>query len=72
LIEKDATAEVTVDLEAREVRAEGITASFELDENSRWRLLNGLDDISITLQNEADIAAYEAGRPSFKPRTLPV
>ncbi len=70
LIEKDATAEVTVDLEAREVRAEGITASFELDENSRWRLLNGLDDISITLQNEADIAAYEAKRPSFKPRTL--
>ncbi|KMS75545.1 isopropylmalate isomerase [Streptomyces viridochromogenes] len=70
LSEKDPQAEITVDLEAREVRAEGITASFELDENSRWRLLNGLDDISITLQNEADIAAYEAKRPSFKPRTL--
>ncbi|MFF7871626.1 3-isopropylmalate dehydratase small subunit, partial [Streptomyces qaidamensis] len=52
--------------------AEGITASFELDENSRWRLLNGLDDISITLKNEADIAAYEAKRPAFKPQTLPV
>ena len=61
---------ITVDLQAREVRAEGVTASFELDENSRWRLLNGLDDISITLQNEADIAAYETKRPSFKPRTL--
>jgi 3-isopropylmalate/(R)-2-methylmalate dehydratase small subunit len=70
LTEKDAQAEVTVDLEAREVRAEGITASFELDENSRWRLLNGLDDISITLQNEPDIAAYESTRPVFKPRTL--
>ncbi|MFE7272338.1 3-isopropylmalate dehydratase small subunit [Streptomyces sp. NPDC057623] len=70
LTEKDPQAEITVDLEAREVRAEGVTASFELDENSRWRLLNGLDDISITLQNEADIAAYEAKRPSFKPRTL--
>ncbi|MFC8245552.1 3-isopropylmalate dehydratase small subunit [Streptomyces chartreusis] len=70
LTEKDPQAEVTVDLEAREVRAEGITASFELDENSRWRLLNGLDDISITLQNEDDITAYEAKRPSFKPRTL--
>ena len=70
LTEKDPEAEITVDLEAREVRAEGITASFELDENSRWRLLNGLDDISITLQSEADIAAYEAKRPSFKPRTL--
>jgi 3-isopropylmalate/(R)-2-methylmalate dehydratase small subunit len=72
LTERDPQAEITVDLERREVRAEGITASFELDENSRWRLLNGLDDISITLKNEADIAAYEAKRPAFKPRTLPV
>ncbi|MFE9451166.1 3-isopropylmalate dehydratase small subunit [Streptomyces sp. NPDC006739] len=72
LTERDPQAEITVDLEKREVRAEGVTASFELDENSRWRLLNGLDDISITLQNEADIAAYEAKRPSYKPRTLPV
>ncbi|MFI5822598.1 3-isopropylmalate dehydratase small subunit [Streptomyces rishiriensis] len=72
LSEKDPQAEITVDLEAREVRAEGITASFELDENSRWRLLNGLDDISITLRNEGDIATYEAKRPSYKPRTLPV
>ncbi|MFF3560183.1 3-isopropylmalate dehydratase small subunit [Streptomyces sp. NPDC002574] len=72
LTEADPTAEITVDLEAREVRAEGITAPFELDDNARWRLLNGLDDISLTLQNEADIAAYEAGRPSFKPRTLQV
>ncbi|MEV6208108.1 3-isopropylmalate dehydratase small subunit [Kitasatospora sp. NPDC051914] len=72
LTEADPTAEITVDLEAREVRAEGVTASFELDDNVRWRLLNGLDDISITLQNEADIAAFEATRPSFKPRTLPV
>ncbi|WP_338895900.1 3-isopropylmalate dehydratase small subunit [Streptomyces sp. TG1A-60] len=72
LAEKDPQAEITVDLQAREVRAEGITASFELDENSRWRLLNGLDDISITLQNEADIATYEAKRPSYKPRTQKV
>jgi 3-isopropylmalate/(R)-2-methylmalate dehydratase small subunit len=72
LAEKDPQAEITVDLEAREVRAEGITAAFELDENARWRLLNGLDDISITLQNEGDIAAYEAKRPSYKPKTLQV
>jgi 3-isopropylmalate/(R)-2-methylmalate dehydratase small subunit len=72
LTERDPQTEITVDLVAREVRAEGVTASFELDENSRWRLLNGLDDISITLRNEDDIAAYEARRPSFKPRTLPV
>ncbi|GAB2759960.1 3-isopropylmalate dehydratase small subunit [Streptomyces bullii] len=72
LTERDPQAEITVDLVAREVRAEGITASFELDENSRWRLLNGLDDISITLRNEEDIATYEARRPSFKPQTLQV
>ncbi|MFD8938756.1 3-isopropylmalate dehydratase small subunit [Streptomyces sp. NPDC059578] len=70
LTETDPQAPVTVDLEAREVRAEGVTAAFELDENSRWRLLNGLDDISITLANEPDIASYEARRPSYKPRTL--
>jgi 3-isopropylmalate/(R)-2-methylmalate dehydratase small subunit len=72
LVEADPTAEVTVDLEQRQVRAQGVEAGFELDENVRWRLLNGLDDISITLQQEEDIAAYEAKRPSFKPRTLPV
>jgi 3-isopropylmalate/(R)-2-methylmalate dehydratase small subunit len=72
LVEADPQAEVTVDLEAREVRARGVNAPFELDENVRWRLLNGLDDISITLQQEADIAAYEAGRPAFKPTTTPV
>ncbi|MFD5497121.1 3-isopropylmalate dehydratase small subunit [Streptomyces sp. NPDC001812] len=71
LTEADPTAEITVDLQAREVRAGSITAPFELDENSRWRLLNGLDDISITLQSEADIAAYEAKRPSYKPQTIP-
>ncbi|AXI79581.1 3-isopropylmalate dehydratase small subunit [Peterkaempfera bronchialis] len=72
LVEADPTAEITVDLEARQVRAEGVTADFELDENVRWRLLNGLDDIGITLGHEDDIAAFEASRPSFKPRTLPV
>ncbi|MER5641210.1 3-isopropylmalate dehydratase small subunit [Kitasatospora sp. NPDC002227] len=72
LTEADPTAEITVDLQAREVRAEGITAGFELDDNVRWRLLNGLDDIGITLGEEAAIAAFEQTRPSFKPRTLPV
>ncbi|QQC91592.1 3-isopropylmalate dehydratase small subunit [Streptomyces alfalfae] len=70
LTESDPQAEVTVDLEDRQVRAAGITADFDLDENARWRLLNGLDDISITLRNEQDISAYESGRPSYKPRTV--
>ena len=70
LVEADPSTEVTVDLEAREVRTGDLTASFELDENVRWRLLNGLDDIGITLQQEAEIAAFEATRPSFKPSTV--
>ncbi|RKN38822.1 3-isopropylmalate dehydratase small subunit [Streptomyces hoynatensis] len=69
LTEADPGAEVTVDLVERKVTAEGIEAPFELDENARWRLLEGLDDISITLQNEEAIAAFEAGRPAYKPRT---
>jgi 3-isopropylmalate/(R)-2-methylmalate dehydratase small subunit len=70
LVEQDPTAEITVDLQDRQVRAEGITADFELDENARWRLLNGLDDIGITLQNEDAISTYESSRPSHKPSTL--
>ncbi|RSS63959.1 3-isopropylmalate dehydratase small subunit [Streptomyces sp. WAC07061] len=70
LTEADPTAEVTVDLVDRKVRAEGIEAEFELDDNARWRLLEGLDDISLTLQNEADIDAYESRRPAFKPSTI--
>jgi 3-isopropylmalate/(R)-2-methylmalate dehydratase small subunit len=72
LTEADPTAEITVDLVARQVRAEGITESFDLDDNARWRLLEGLDDISLTLANEPDIAAYEARRPSYKPSTVQV
>ncbi|HET7433064.1 MAG TPA: 3-isopropylmalate dehydratase small subunit [Nocardioides sp.] len=67
-------ATVTVDLEARTVRAgEGpgaIEDSFDIDDYTRWRLLEGLDDIGITLGHADDIAAYEASRPSFKPATL--
>jgi 3-isopropylmalate/(R)-2-methylmalate dehydratase small subunit len=69
LAEADPDAGVTVDLRARKVLARGVEAAFELDDNSRHRLLEGLDDIGITLKNEADIAEYESGRPSFKPRT---
>ena len=72
LVEADPTTEITVDLEAREVRAPGVTAGFELDENVRWRLLNGLDDISITLQQESEISVFEANRPGFKPTTVPL
>ncbi|MGW8380775.1 3-isopropylmalate dehydratase small subunit [Streptomyces sp. ODS28] len=69
LAEADPATEVTVDLVRRKVVAPGIEADFELDENARWRLLEGLDDISLTLKNEGAIAEYEASRAAFKPRT---
>ncbi|GAA2631768.1 3-isopropylmalate dehydratase small subunit [Streptomyces axinellae] len=71
LTEDDPAAEVTVDLVGRKVLAPGVEADFELDENARWRLLEGLDDISITLKNEDTIVDFEASRAAFKPRTLP-
>jgi 3-isopropylmalate/(R)-2-methylmalate dehydratase small subunit len=70
-LENNPGAEVTVDLVARVVRAGEIVAAFEIDDYTRWRLLEGLDDIGLTLQHEEDITAYEATRPSFKPLTLP-
>ncbi|HJQ05979.1 MAG TPA: 3-isopropylmalate dehydratase small subunit [Nocardioides sp.] len=69
LIEADPTTQVTVDLESRTVKAGDLTAEFQIDDYTRYRLLNGLDDIGITLGNEADIAAYEQNRPTWKPLT---
>ena len=73
LLESEPGATVTVDLEARTVRAgegpDAIEDSFDIDDYTRWRLLEGLDDIGITLGNEADITTYEATRPSWKPAT---
>ena len=69
-LEANPGAEVTVDLESKTVRAGDIEAPFAIDDYTRWRLLEGLDDIGITLGHEADIAAYEAKRPSWKPATI--
>jgi 3-isopropylmalate/(R)-2-methylmalate dehydratase small subunit len=71
LVEESPDTEVTVDLETREVRAGDLVASFDIDDYTRWRLLEGLDDVGITLSHEAQIASYEGKRPSHKPRTLP-
>ncbi|WGY03681.1 3-isopropylmalate dehydratase small subunit [Nocardioides sp. QY071] len=68
-IEADPTTQITVDLESRTVTCGDLVAPFDIDDYTRHRLLNGLDDIGITLGNEADIAAYESGRPSWKPVT---
>jgi len=63
-------AEVTVDLVARTVTAPGISAIFEVDDYVRWRLLEGLDDVGITLTHVDQIDAFEASRPQFKPTTV--
>ena len=71
ILEVNPGAEITVDLESRTIHAEGFACRFDLDDYTRWRLMEGLDDVGITLQNEGAIEAYEASRPSFKPKTLP-
>jgi 3-isopropylmalate/(R)-2-methylmalate dehydratase small subunit len=74
LLESQPGTTITVDLAARTVRAgdgpDVVEDSFDIDDYTRWRLLEGLDDISLTLAHESDIAAYEADRPSWKPATL--
>jgi len=63
--------ELTVDLTARTVTAPGLSVPFEVDDYTRWRLLEGLDDIGLTLQHVGDVAAFEASRPKWLPTTLP-
>ena len=69
LVEADPSTEVTVDLVERQGRAGDLGASFEVDDYIRWRLLEGLDDIGLTLRHEAEVDAFEAGRPAFLPTT---
>ena len=60
--------QLTIDLERKEVRDDrGLSASFSIDDSVRHRLLEGLDDIGVTLQHEADITAFEAGHPLGRP-----
>lgn len=69
LLESEPGTEVTVDLEAKTVRAKDFVAEFSIDDYTRWRLLEGLDDIALTLRHADDIAAFEAQRPSYRPVT---
>jgi len=66
-VELDPTTAITVDLEERQVRAAGRSWSFPIDDFSRWRLLEGLDDIGLTLRHESAITDFEATRAAFKP-----
>ena len=70
LLETEPGAEITVDLQLKTITAKGITASFDVDDYTRWMLLEGLDDIDLTLRHEAEVTAFESTRPGFKPRTV--
>jgi 3-isopropylmalate/(R)-2-methylmalate dehydratase small subunit len=69
IVEAEPATEVTVDLVERKVLAPGIDADFEIDDYTRWRLMEGLDDIGLTLQHADAIADFEARRPSWLPTT---
>ena len=69
LVEADPRLEMTVDLDQRLVRAGDMTADFDLDDYTRWRLMNGLDDIGLTLERADEIGAYEADRSRWLPTT---
>ena len=71
-IEADPTLAITVDLEAKNVRLGDEVFAFELDDYTRWRLMEGLDDIGLTLKNIDSVSAYEESRFAFKPKTLPI
>jgi 3-isopropylmalate/(R)-2-methylmalate dehydratase small subunit len=72
LVESDPSVVVTVDLQSRTITAADVVAEFDVDDYTRWRLLEGFDDIGITLQSADAIEVFEASRPSFSPTTLTV
>jgi 3-isopropylmalate/(R)-2-methylmalate dehydratase small subunit len=68
-VEADPTLEITIDVERRTLSAPkiGIEASFPLDDHTQYRLLNGLDDIGLSLRHDADITSFESRRPAWTP-----
>ena len=72
LIEQQPGLEITVNLEDRSIHAGTVMVPFKIDDYTAWRLLEGLDDIGLTLRKQDDITAFEERRPSWKPRTVPV
>jgi 3-isopropylmalate/(R)-2-methylmalate dehydratase small subunit len=71
-IETEPSTAITVDLDTRTVSYDGVSVAFDLDDYTRWRLMEGLDDIGLTLKHTDAIDAFEAKRPSYKPTTLPI
>jgi 3-isopropylmalate/(R)-2-methylmalate dehydratase small subunit len=71
-IEADPVMAITVDLDLKSVTYKNERISFDLDDYTRWRLMEGLDDIGLTMRNLGDVEKFEENRANFKPKTLPV
>ena len=71
-IEADPTTEITVDLDTRTVSYNSTVLPFDIDDYTRWRLMEGLDDIGLTLKETDSIDSFEAKRAAYKPKTLPI
>ncbi|MDQ1136937.1 3-isopropylmalate/(R)-2-methylmalate dehydratase small subunit [Microbacterium sp. SORGH_AS 1204] len=72
VLEANPGTEMTVDLTAKTATVGDLQVSFDIDDYTRWRLLEGLDDIGLTLRDEDKITQFEARREAWRPRTLPV
>jgi len=70
-IEANSALAITVDLEARTVSYGNSSIGFVIDDYTRWRLMEGLDDIGLTMKQTDSIDAFEKSRPAYKPRTIP-
>ena len=71
-IESEPETKITVDLEAKTVTYEATTIAFSIDDYTRWRLMEGLDDIGLTFTKIDEVTKFEEKRASFKPKTLPI
>jgi 3-isopropylmalate/(R)-2-methylmalate dehydratase small subunit len=71
-IESDPSTPITVDLESRTVKYLGKSLPFAIDDYTRWRLMEGLDDIGLTMKQTESIDSFEKARTSLKPKTLPI
>ena len=72
VVEADPTTSITVDLESRTVAYGSKSLAFDIDDYTRWRLMEGLDDIGLTLKQTDSIDSFEKNRPEYKPTTLPI
>jgi 3-isopropylmalate/(R)-2-methylmalate dehydratase small subunit len=72
VVESKPETQITVDLESKTVSYQGVTLNFTIDDYTRWRLMEGLDDIGLTFTKIDEVTKFEEKRASFKPKTLPI